>query len=618
MKKILILLLVHCFCTNALADEGGGYLFATFRGEASPMTEQIYFMISEDGYDWQALNNKKPVLTSALGEKGVRDPYIIRSHDNKKFYLIATDLSIHLNPDWERAQTAGSQSIVVWESEDLVRWSTPRLVKVAPDNAGCTWAPEAIYDPEKKAYMVFWASKTADDDYAKHRIWAAHTQDFKTFSKPFVYMEKPNTVIDTTIVKEGDTFYRFTKDEKHKAISMEKSEHLMRGWKTLDNFSLKLLKGYEGPASFMTEPARDNQPATWSLLLDFYSKGQGYQSFETDDLSSGNFKEGKKMKFPFHPVRHGTVIALTKTEYARIKTVDQQQTSTTPQTHHRISERFNADPSAHVYDNTFYVYATNDQDNSGSYWDSTDWQLFSSADLKQWKDEGSFLNVEVFKWADKNAKAWAPGAIQHGDTYYFFAPVGGKQIGVATSKTPRGPFVDPINKPLIETPRDANAGDEPIDPMVFIDKDQQAYMYFGTRIPKVVKLSKNLLAARGKIENVVITGFPVDDPRKQYGEAPYLHEHKGTYYFSFSTGWPGQIVYATGDSPMGPFQYRGVIFDYLPISTNHHAIVSHQGENWFFYHDGSLPGGGDHKRSIRFAALNYDANGEIIPIALSD
>ncbi len=323
MKKLLGFLLAYCCCTSVFAVNVGGYLFATFRGEDSLTGEQIYFMISENGRDWEALNKQKPVLVSELGEKGVRDPFIIRSHDNKKFYLIATDLSIYLNPDWKRAQTAGSQSIVIWESEDLARWSAPRLIKIAPDNAGCAWAPEAVYDTEKNAYMVFWASKTADDNYTKHRIWAAYTDDFKKFGAPFVYIEKANTIIDTTIIKERGTYYRFTKDEEHKAISMEKSEHLMHGWKTLNNFSLKSLKGYEGPAGFMIEPARSNQRAKWSLLLDFYSEGKGYRSFETTNLRSGKFKEGEGMKFPFHPVRHGTVITLTKSEYARVRAAKQ-------------------------------------------------------------------------------------------------------------------------------------------------------------------------------------------------------------------------------------------------------------------------------------------------------
>ena len=148
------------------------------------MTEQIYFVVSRDGKDWTSLNGGEPVLVSQLGERGVRDPFLLRAHDGSKFFLIATDLSIHLNRDWGRAVRAGSKSIVIWESSDLVNWSEPRLVKVAPDDAGCTWAPEAIYDEATQDYLVFWASTTAGDKFAKHRIWAARTKDFKTFAQP--------------------------------------------------------------------------------------------------------------------------------------------------------------------------------------------------------------------------------------------------------------------------------------------------------------------------------------------------------------------------------------------------------------------------------------------------
>ncbi len=315
MKKGLFLLLglgvAACSCW---ASDQGGYLFVTFRGEATPMTEQVYFMVSENGTDWKALNKGEPVLVSNVGERGVRDPYIIRSHDNTKFYLIATDLSIHLNRDWGRAQTAASQSIVVWESTDLVNWSEPRLVKVAPDNAGCTWAPEAIYDEGRGEYMVFWASKTSNDGYSKQRIWAAHTKDFKTFEEPFVYIEKPTTVIDTTIVREDGVYYRFTKDEKYKAITMECSQDLMRGWRDVKDFTLDKLTGYEGPTCFKIEPAQDGKPAKWCLLLDWYSRGRGYQPYVTDDLSEGEFADGIRMNFPFHPVRHGTVMRITSAE----------------------------------------------------------------------------------------------------------------------------------------------------------------------------------------------------------------------------------------------------------------------------------------------------------------
>ncbi len=283
-----------------------------------------------------------------------------------------------------------------------------------------------------------------------------------------------------------------------------------------------------------------------------------------------------------------------------------------------ISERFAADPSAHKFGDTYYVYATNDQDNSGEYWDSTEWRLFSSKDLESWKDEGSFLHNSVFKWADKDAKAWAPGAFERNGKYYFYAPVGGNQIGVAVSDNPKGPFVDPINKPLVEKPRDKNVGAEPIDPAIFVDTDGQAYMYFGTRVPKVVPLGNDMVSLDGEITDVIVNGYPADDEKKKYGEAPFLHLHDGKYYFTFSTGWPGQIVYATGDSPLGPFEYQGVIIDYLDINTNHHSIVQDGDKNYIFYHDKIKEGGSYYRRSILMTELEYGENGTIQQIDLEN
>lgn len=295
----------------------GGFLFVTFNSENTPMGEQIHFGLSKDGRNWTALNQSKPVLVSNLGEKGVRDPFLIRAHDGKCFYLIATDLSIHLNPGWPRAVRKGSHSIVIWESADLVQWSAPRLVKVAPDDAGCTWAPEAVYDEEAADYLVFWASTTAGDDFAKHRIWAARTKDFRSFGKPFIYIEKPTTVIDTTIVRDGKAYYRFTKDEKHKAITMEKAGRISGPWTDVNDFTLAQLRGYEGPQCYLIELATAARPPVWGLILDHYSKGRGYQPFTTRDLASGNFEKADDFTFPFH-FRHGSVLPVTDEEFARL------------------------------------------------------------------------------------------------------------------------------------------------------------------------------------------------------------------------------------------------------------------------------------------------------------
>ncbi len=304
--------------TTAAFAADGGFLFVTFNGEATPMTEQIYFGVSEDGKRWDALNGEQPVLVSKLGEKGVRDPFILRSHEGSKFYLLATDLSINLNPDWGRSQRAGSKSIVIWESADLVKWSEPRLVQVAADDAGCTWAPEAVYDEETGDYLVFWASRNGSDNFAKQRIWASRTKDFTTFEKPFIYIEKASHIIDTDIVRENGNYYRFSKDETSKAITMEVSPKLMGPWQDVPEFSLAKLTGYEGPACFPVRPAAAGKPATWCLLLDQYSKGTGYQPFVTTDLASGQFKSAGSFRFPFH-FRHGSILAITPAELMGLK-----------------------------------------------------------------------------------------------------------------------------------------------------------------------------------------------------------------------------------------------------------------------------------------------------------
>lgn len=140
-----------------------GYLFVHFTGE-SPEGEQVYFALSRDGLHWQDLNEQNPVIRWEDGEKGVRDPFIVRSVIDGKFYIIATDLRIANGKGWTAAQMEGSTKIVIWCSKDLVHWSEPWTFETGVPGAGCAWAPEAVYDPEKEAYLVFWASMTKDRD----------------------------------------------------------------------------------------------------------------------------------------------------------------------------------------------------------------------------------------------------------------------------------------------------------------------------------------------------------------------------------------------------------------------------------------------------------------------
>jgi len=320
--KSLCLLLAVVFTVPVWAAPGG-FLFTTFRDETTPLSEQIYLAISEDGKKWESLNDGAPILVSDVGTKGVRDSFALRSHDGKKTWIIAMDLCVNRNRDWGHHTRAGSRSIVVWESTDLVKWSAPRLAQLAPDEAGCVWAPEAIYDEEAEDYLVYWASTTKNDHYKKQRIWAAHTKDFVTFEKAFVFLEKPNHVIDINIVRDGDTYYRFTKDDKDKSVSMASSKKLAGPWQETPQFVSGKGKNFEGPICYQPKRATDGQPLEWCLLLDNVSDrigpgAFGYMPFVTHDLSSGEFTPAKDFQFPY-PLRHGSVLPITSTELERLK-----------------------------------------------------------------------------------------------------------------------------------------------------------------------------------------------------------------------------------------------------------------------------------------------------------
>ena len=304
------------------------YFFAYFAGEGYSDGEQIYFASSQDGLNWDDLNNNKPVLTSTLGEKGVRDPFIIRSPEGDKFYLIATDLKINGGNGWTAAQEDGSQSLMVWESTDLVNWSDQRMVEVSADiDAGCTWAPEATYDPTTGEYVVYWASKVAGDGYAKQRLYYAKTRDFYTFTEPQVFIDTQQSSIDTTIIYEDGMYYRYTKNEggstnefgaPSKTIYAQKSDRLLGGtWTNITTASLNREAHVEGPTIFKLN--EDDQTATqkYCLLVDNFG-GIGYYPLVTDDLSDGEFsRPDTTYKMPTR-ARHGTPIRVTSKEYQAI------------------------------------------------------------------------------------------------------------------------------------------------------------------------------------------------------------------------------------------------------------------------------------------------------------
>ena len=325
-----------------------GYLYAHFKEIPGQKGEQdIFYGISKDGLNWTALNGNEAVLKSDVSDKATRDPYILRSAEGDRFFLLATDQDIYKYGNsipWDKLSTQGSTALTIWESTDLVNWTNERNVDVAGSiGGGCAWAPEAIYDEATGEYLVYWASKIAADNYRRQYTFVSRTRDFYTFTEPELFNDFGSN-IDTSMLKDGDDYYRLTKIEDGMYVRLDKATGKLRSYgdqvttKTIgdltfnvvgNNYSyianttdgcLESFKGnYEGGTMF-----KFNDRDEWCVMLDEYGgQTRGYIPFTTGNLSEPNSIHvlDEDMYTAQEGCKHGVILPVTAAEYeALIKT----------------------------------------------------------------------------------------------------------------------------------------------------------------------------------------------------------------------------------------------------------------------------------------------------------
>ncbi|GAA0307079.1 beta-xylosidase [Gracilibacillus halotolerans] len=309
-----------------------------------------------------------------------------------------------------------------------------------------------------------------------------------------------------------------------------------------------------------------------------------------------------------------------------------------------VTHLYTADPSAHVFEGKLYIYPSHDlehdepSNDNGDQYKMEDYHVFSMEDVdSEVVDHGQVLHVNDVPWASR--QMWAPDAAFKNGKYYFYFPARDKdgifRIGVATGDRPEGPFTPEEN--YME-------GSYSIDPAVFVDDDNRAYMYVGglwggqlekwqtgeyvenpEEIPADApalgpifwELNEDMKSFKeGTKKEIAIVdkdGNPIlaGDEERRFFEAPWIHKYNGKYYLSYSTGNTHKIAYAISDRPDGPFVYQGTILNPVLGWTTHQSIVEFKGKWYLFYHDASLSGGLNHQRSMKFTEITYNEDGTI-------
>nr|WP_145036632.1 glycoside hydrolase family 43 protein [Paenibacillus sp. Y412MC10] len=283
-----------------------------------------------------------------------------------------------------------------------------------------------------------------------------------------------------------------------------------------------------------------------------------------------------------------------------------------------VSHKFGADPYALAVDGRVYLYNTYDAleyDGDGNVKDNSystinKLSVISSSDLVNWTDHGAIQVAGPTGAAAWATQSWAPAAahkVIHGeDRFFLYFANNASSIGVLTSDSPVGPWIDPIGKPLITRNTPGVEGVTWLfDPAVLVDDDGKAYIYFGGGVPegkaempdtaRVMQLGEDMVSVLGEAVTIPAPYMFEDSGINKFGGKYYY-----TYCSNFSGGTrpensppPGEIAYMVSEHPMGPWIYKGTILKnpghFFGVGGNNHHVIFQLRQNWYIaYHAQTL------------------------------
>ncbi|WP_409013838.1 family 43 glycosylhydrolase [Bacteroides ovatus] len=602
---------------NAVPQEKdmSAYLMVFHKDE----THGLYMAVSRDGYTFTALNDAEPVIAgdTIAYQRGIRDPHIYRGPDGA-FYLAMTDLHVFAKRDgyreteWERDRNmygwGNNYGLVLMKSWDLVNWKRANIrfdkLTAGLSEIGCAWAPEVTYDEKKGKLMIYYTMRFRNEANKLYYVYV--NDDFDTIeSLPQILFEYPNegvSAIDGDITKVGDKYHLFyVAHDGPAGIKQAVSDHANGDYE------------YD-PRWYDFEPKACEAPTVWKrigedkwvLMYDVYSvTPHNFGFIETSDfvnfMNLGRFNEGVMKTTNYNAPKHGAVIHLTTEEADNLEKYWQQNkrkyVSTASIQKNPFIQGYYADPEVMYSEKTgkYYIYPTCD---GIPNWGSTQFKAFSSDDLVNWKEEGVILDLKNVSWAKKNA--WAPSIIEKkqadGNYKYYYYFTAEKQIGVAVSDSPTGPFID-SGKPLIgrELPKGMPRGQN-IDPDVFTDPvSGKTYLYWGNYYMAVCELNDDMISVKPNTTRILI-GHDA-----HYSEAAHVFYRDGYYYFTWSKNdtrsTEYEVRYVRSKSPVGqinPAESQVVICkkpEQGIYATGHHSVVQVPGKDeWYIvYHRFKFP-----------------------------
>lgn len=130
------------------------------------------------------------------------------------------------------------------------------------------------------------------------------TRDFVTFSPAEKWLTGAG--MDATVKYDPVTndFYRISKNGPDELIEQARASSLDGPWTVTRNRIGQPLPAGEGPLAFQN----NQDPNKWHLLIDDYTRGRGYQPFETNNIAAADWSMSSMTLPPSS--RHGYVVSM--------------------------------------------------------------------------------------------------------------------------------------------------------------------------------------------------------------------------------------------------------------------------------------------------------------------
>ncbi len=246
------------------------------------------------------------------------------------------------------------------------------------------------------------------------------------------------------------------------------------------------------------------------------------------------------------------------------------------------------DPHSWVENGRVYVFCGHDESwRTTDTWRMNRWEIWSSADLINWKHENDILPTDTYIGDQPNC--WAGDICERDGKYYWFFSNAHHDTGVMVADKITGPYKDLLGKPLL--PKGIIKG-KPYDPEIFIENGEY-YICFSAGTYHIAKLSKDMKSLATEPQPILVT---FNGKKVATKDKSTIHKKGDKYYLLYSDR------YAISSSLFGPYELQSET-----TTGGHNSIFTLNGQDYLIYEFGETY---NFFRGTGLKPIYFDENGK--------